>query len=1048
MARLLRWYILAAESAFALSILALLALAGLVLDEMASSRWQARALAPLARELGVTVQPGPSSAVRPAGSGPFDQRLGYAALPQWQPRLAAQGFDVAAQARWTPRLLEVVDHGLYPVYREKTQAGLELRDCRGESLVRARYPQRVYPAFEAVPPLLVDALLYIENRELLDPRVTRNPAIEWDRFAKAVFDQALRRLVDDHAAAGGSTLATQIEKYRHSPEGRTDRPEDKLRQMATATLRAYLDGEDTRAHRRRIVLDYLNTVPLSAQGGFGEVNGLGDALWAWYGRAFDDVNGLLAQPLAEPPRTRAPRRALAFREALLPLQALAFKQALSLMVAQRRPSYYLARDGQQPLRELTDTYLRRLGEAGVLPAALVDAALPLALALRPQAPAEPVASFVDRKAANALRGRLQGLLGVRRLYDLERLDLTADASPDAQMQRNVSAVLRSLGTPEGARAAGLYGHHLFADGDDTGKIDFSFTLYERMPGGNRLRVQTDNLDQPFDLNEGARLDLGSTAKLRTLATYLEQLAALHAQWQGLDAAGLEALAVNPRDALALWARNHLAQAARTDGERGLAAMLEAAMLRTYPADNAESFYTGGGEHHFDNFDAADNGRTLTVRESFARSVNLPFIRLMRDVVRHVMATQHGNGLALLDDRDDPRRQAYLARFADREGSTYVARFWRKYEGRPPDEAQALLLQGVRPSPSRLAAAFFGLEPQAGPAALARFLRAQMPDVQTDDDLVAELDDRYRAGRWSLQDRGYIAGVHPLELWVAAWLRAHPKASLAETLTASREQRQEVYEWLFKTRRKDAQDQRIRSLLEIEAFLDIHRSWQRLGYPFESLTPSYATALGAAGDRPSALAELMGIIANDGLRLPARRLEALHVAVGTPWETHFAARAAAGDRVMAPEVAATLRRALVSVVETGTAKRLAGAVSLPDGSPVAIGGKTGTGDHRREVYGRGGQLIASQVVSRSATLVFLLGERHYGVLMAYARGADAEHFSFTSALPSQLLKALLPTLQPLLAVPGCEAVEPPRLRLDAAVRTGTQAEAATATRQAP
>ena len=118
------------------------------------------------------------------------------------------------------------------------------------------------------------------------------PAIEWDRFGRAAADRALR-LVGDHASSGGSTLATQIEKYRHSPEGRTESVKEKLRQMASASLRAYLHGEYTLPWRRQIVVDYLNTVPLAAQAGFGEVNGLGDGLWAWYGRDFAEVNQLL-----------------------------------------------------------------------------------------------------------------------------------------------------------------------------------------------------------------------------------------------------------------------------------------------------------------------------------------------------------------------------------------------------------------------------------------------------------------------------------------------------------------------------------------------------------------------------------------------------------------------------------------------------------------------------------------------------------------------------------------------------------------------------------
>ncbi len=105
-------------------------------------------------------------------------------------------------------------------------------------------------------------------------------------------------------------------------------------------------------------------------------------------------------------------------------------------------------------------------------------------------------------------------------------------------------------------------------------------------------------------------------------------------------------------------------------------------------------------------------------------------------------------------------------------------------------------------------------------------------------------------------------MHPLELWLVGYLRRHPGASLTEVLAASASERQEVYAWLFKTRHKSAQDKRVRELIELDAFAQIHRSWQRVGYPFASLTPSYASAIGASGDRPAALAELMGIIAND------------------------------------------------------------------------------------------------------------------------------------------------------------------------------------------
>jgi len=174
-------------------------------------------------------------------------------------------------------------------------------------------------------------------------------------------------------------------------------------------------------------------------------------------------------------------------------------------------------------------------------------------------------------------------------------------------------------------------------------------------------------------------------------------------------------------------------------------------------------------------------------------------------------------------------------------------------------------------------------------------------------------------------------------------------------------------------------------------------------------PSYATALGSSADRPAALAELMGILVNDGVHLPTLRLDRLDFAVDTPYETRLAYSPAGGERVLPPEVAKVVRAALARVVEGGSAQRLRGVLTRQDGTPVTIGGKTGTGDHRFETYGKRGVLISSRVVSRSGTFVFYVGERHFGVLTAYVKGPDAAKYKFTSALPAQILKVLAPKL---------------------------------------
>jgi membrane peptidoglycan carboxypeptidase len=196
------------------------------------------------------------------------------------------------------------------------------------------------------------------------------------------------------------------------------------------------------------------------------------------------------------------------------------------------------------------------------------------------------------------------------------------------------------------------------------------------------------------------------------------------------------------------------------------------------------------------------------------------------------------------------------------------------------------------------------------------------------------------------------------------------------------------------------------MLEVEAFLEIHRRWSRLGYPIPSLVPSLATALGSSGDRPAALAELMGIIANDGQRWSTRRIDAVRFAEGTPYETAFAQQAGSSEQVMPPEVARALKGALSEVVERGTARRLSGAFADGQGGVLAVGGKTGTGDNRIVVRGK-----PTVSLNRTATFVFYLGPRHFGTITAYVVGPEAARYRFTSGLPVQILRAMGPTLVP-------------------------------------
>jgi membrane peptidoglycan carboxypeptidase len=982
--------------------------------EVNASQIQSRYYAQVASELTWEVEPGPSDRIVFPGHGPYDETLGYARLPEILDRLTRKGFIVSSQARLSPAHLRLVKRGVYPIYREKGQAGLTIIDETGQPLFGALYPQLVYGEFARIPDVIVQTLLLIENRELLDPRYPyKNPVVEWGRLGRATLDLVISKFAEGHDVPGASTLATQIEKYRHSPEGRTSGIVEKIRQMRSATLRAYRDGRDTNAARRRVITDYIDSVPLGAQPGTGEIRGLGHGLAAWHGASFTEVNGLLAD--VGDPATMDP--------ATLKAKATAYKQVLSLFLAQRRPAYYL-QQSQDALRELVDRHLGVMARAGVISEGFRAAVAAAPLPLRPNAGVfQPERlSFPERKGANAVRVYLLGAFGLDRLYSLDRMDLKVTSTIDYAAQKAVTALLAQLKDREFAKSAGLMDDRLLAKGDPA-EVVYSFTLRERVGDANVLRVQADNVDGPFNVSEGGKLELGSTAKLRTLVSYLQVVERLWTELKDKKPGELGALAAGsgdgPRDPLTKWAAATLV--AGGDAAASLAAFLGAAMDRTYSASPAEAFFTGGGVHHFSNFDKKDNGRTVSMRESLRKSINLPFVRVMRDVVAFFVQRIPGAGSMLVDPQD-PQRRLYLTRFAAKEGRDFLGRFYLKYRGLPQSELLKTLLRGLRLTPRRLAAIDKVVRPEANAEAFVAFAHPLLPTVG--EGALKSAWSGVAKSDFGLHDQAYVAGLHPLELWLVAFLYRVPDANYSQVMEQSEAARQESYRWLFNSSDKGKQDKRIRMMLDQEAFQALHALWADLGYPFASLVPTYATALGSSGDKPSALADLMGIVASGGIRRQPARVTALDFAVATPYETHVATDFEPGTRVLSAEIATVVKDALRDVVENGTAIRVKGAFVGPDGKPLPVGGKTGTGDNRYSIFAPGGRVIESKAKSRTATFVFYVGERFFGTLTAYVPSAAASEFNFTSALPAQILKILAPGLSALINRPEGALTPPP------------------------
>ncbi|MDP2205984.1 MAG: transglycosylase domain-containing protein [Alphaproteobacteria bacterium] len=981
----IHWYSSVPKWVYGLAITGTVLTAGIAVETQ-TSFVQAKIFTAAAegRSFTETKTSGPDSA--PYAAGPYDIRLGYAQTLDIRRNLTERGYVLQGETEWQERKMAGIR--LFPIYNEKAQAGLRITDDLGRELHDARFPRQVYQNFDDVPTALVKSLLFVENRELFGNRFeAKNPAIEWERLLYAA-----KQDLTGNGGAGASTLATQLEKFRHSPGGETNGSKsEKFRQMLTASVRAYTEGPNTLEARQRIALDYINAIPLSAVPGFGEVHGFSDGLKAWFGKDPAQVNALLRKDET------------GMSDAEIREKALAYRETLSIIMSVKKPSAYFLRERAE-LEARVDAYLPLLAQEGIISPRLRDATLAVRVTYADpqQVRAEHTTAPNPQKAVTALQIDLLRALEMKSLYELNRLDLTARTTLDVPVDRAISKKLHSLNDPAVAEQHGLTGFRLLKPGQGA-NITYTFTLYERLPDGqNVLRVQADNFNGQFNLNEDSKLELGSTAKLRTLVSYLEAVADLHGKFSAMDADSRRNTAVHPDDKLTRFVIDHLQSAAP---DKSLQATLEAALNRTYSANPHERFFTGGGVHTFSNFENNENGRTFTVKEAFHKSNNLAFVRIMRDVVNYTLYQKMDIDPNIYTDVQSETRRDYLERFADKEGTTFLYKAWQQQRGKTLDETADILAAQTRKTPLQLAVVHRSLYPDATLDDMSGFIRKHCQTCAPDADFKRYYEE-HAPGKFNLNDRAYLTRIHPLALWLASHRAEKPESSWSDAVAASAQTRQDVYEWLFKSNSTQGQNTRIRTMLENEAFTHIHATWKEKGFPFEKMTASYASALGSSGDTPAALATLAGIIQNDGLLVPATKFTDIKFGENTPYALDFKAGKADPKRVLSADVAQLVRREMQNVVELGTARRAFGSIKLSDGTVLPIGAKTGTGDNRSHTVTARGGVISSEVKSRTATLVYTIGDRFYGAMTAYVEGSEAADYKFTSGLMTQTLKAAI------------------------------------------
>jgi hypothetical protein len=259
------------------------------------------AISPKASQLTTAIGEGPSDRIRFPGNGPYDRRFGYTRLPTALETATEQGYRIAAQVRVSERFAEVVDRGVFPIFREKTQAALIPTDAVRRSSI-------------SLPEHACSVDLTGRGRRrssnwAFRPALNRNPSVDRSRMARR---PPISRWPGwgATAGAGASTLASTESSDTDEGRTRTARePVPRWRPPAAKLHRGEHGG------RRRIAADHLNSA-VAAIAGHGEVTGLGDGLgrygadptrcepWAGEGRR-DGSSPALAQTRRRLPQVLA-----------------------------------------------------------------------------------------------------------------------------------------------------------------------------------------------------------------------------------------------------------------------------------------------------------------------------------------------------------------------------------------------------------------------------------------------------------------------------------------------------------------------------------------------------------------------------------------------------------------------------------------------------------------------------------------------------------------------------------------------------------------------
>lgn len=1081
--------------------------------------------------------------------GPYDVRSGYGDASRFIKDVGGTGlFGLKERAVWSPKYKKLYDEGLFLPYDYKESVGLIVKDKNGAVLEDNRLPKMLLPETEAVNEVN-HALYFIEDGQILGENSSTylNYAVDYKRFFVAGVRYVFFKFISifngsAEKSGGASTLLVQEKKFKHSPDGLTEGVDDKFKQIASAFAYLYRDGITTKEKSYTIIKNYLNSIPLGADER-GEIYGLAEALNRYYGLSRFEIDYLYDKHSFN-----------CFHDdpSLEYNNIFNLRLAMGFIVSLRRPSYYLGDEAGRIEREkLVDFYLKEMIADKSVFSDPYEKALKLShsfifngktieslrkeknrnsfdvnkACLYSEKNKKSPIETISEKTLTTIKNDFSKIIGEKNRYDLSNKDFKLTTSIDLGKQKILESVLEDIKSGRNTDKYGLYGERLLSKNEEK-RVDYAINLYElenkNGVGMSNLVASYETDKRPSSFLNGGKFELGSTAKLRVLTSFLQLM---EQDWilfnenkdqikycfkKDLNEEKCHSLLrkifnLNEGRPLGEYdlqlASSSIKNKLRHDfilnnsyktflidddcfqvnddfvninklryfgfcfftelyfnGKLDISKkeFLYQAMNIKINANPNSLFYTGGGLHKFDNFNEDDDHQYLTIDKGFSKSNNLVFVRLFRYMEIYLSDRREKDLSSLLNSEEDDRRSGYIEEYKYGDLLQYFNIYRRKSKDLELDSSDkkvlalgyaieklikedvghSILTKKARNNRMRIFSNYNGDDYiSLGRSCYGSLNGNSGGDSNEDNDSILcnkegncidikedELQDEINGfdvnkedvelgtvKNFNWQDVGYIGKEHPVRFFTEAMSCLNVKLRSADFSNRKskyssiiKKLQEESYAWVDKKSNYKKRNLAVRKMVEEKTFLEILDMWKSIGYPYNKIVPSLGTALGSSGDRPKALADLLGVIVSGGLKPHQSIINSINFAEGTPYEFNYEKTFKLGnERLLSKEISESVLTAMGNVVDHGTGISLKGKKGI-----VSARVKTGTGDNKKVFKING--TTKEIPLNRSATSVFNINEKYYGVLVAYTiydGKMEETKLTFTSSLPNNIVRVL-------------------------------------------